>query len=355
MSNLVSFHMPAEWAPHEATWLTWPKDPITWPDRIPQAREAFAQMIEALSPHEKVNLLVDDKASEEEARKILKNKSIQWDHLIFHVIPTVDSWIRDYGPIFVKKVSPSPQTSPHKGEGEIVILDFIFNAWGNKYKPLKKDDAIPQKISPLLDIPMIEIDLVLEGGSIDVNGKGSLLTTKQCLLNKNRNPHLSKEDIENYLKKYFGVSNILWLGEGIEGDDTDGHIDDITRFVSEDTIVTVVEEDPQDPNFKPLQENLKMLRSMKDQDGKDLKIITLPMPGQLDRDHDEGRLPASYANFYIANKVVLVPIYQHKNDSLALETLQKLFPNRKVIGIECNDLIYGMGAIHCLSQQQPRF
>ncbi len=337
------FSMPAEWSPHEATWLTWPKDPVTWPDRIPQAREAFAQMIEALTPHEKVNLLVDDRKSEEEARKILKNKNIRWDHLIFHVIPTVDSWIRDYGPIFVKD-----------SDGKAQILDFVFNAWGNKYKPLKKDDAIPQKISPLVDIPMIEINLVLEGGSIDVNGKGSLLTTKQCLLNKNRNPHLSKEDIENYLKKYFGVSNILWLGEGIEGDDTDGHIDDITRFVSEDTIVTAVEEDPQDANFEPLQENLKKLQSMKDQDGKDLKIITLPMPGRLDRDHDEGRLPASYANFYIANEVVLVPTYRHKNDVPALEILQKLFPNRKVVGIECNDLIYGMGAIHCLTQQQPK-
>jgi len=335
--------MPPEWAPHEATWLTWPKDPITWPDRVEQAREAFAQMIEALTPHEKVNLLVDNEACEEEARKILKEKNILWGNLIFRRIPTVDSWIRDYGPIFVKDA-----------QGEARILDFIFNAWGDKYDALKKDDTIPQKISPLLNIPLLEPGIVLEGGSIDVNGKGTILTTEQCLLNENRNPHLSKNQIEEYLSKYLGAKNILWLGEGIEGDDTDGHIDDITRFISEDTIVTAVEEDPRDANFEPLQENLKKLRTLKDQDGKALRIVPLPMPGKLDREDGSGRLPASYANFYIANETVLVPVYRHKNDAVALDILQKLFPQRKVLGIECNDLIYGMGALHCLSQQQPK-
>ncbi len=343
MSSSSSYHMPPEWAEHEATWLTWPKDPITWPNRVEQAREAFACMIEALTPHEKVNLLVDDQESEESARKFLKEKDIHWENLFFHHIPTVDSWIRDYGPIFVE--------SP-KGPA---MLDFIFNAWGNKYETLKKDDPAPQKIAPSLKIPIIEPGIVLEGGSIDVNGKGTLLTTTQCLLNRNRNPHLYQKEIEEYLHKYLGAKNILWLGDGIEGDDTDGHIDDITRFVSEDTIVTAIEEDPSDVNHKALQENFKKLSSMKDQDGKAFKIYTLPMPRRLDRDDGEGRLPASYANFYIANKVVLVPVYQDNHDKIALETLQKLFPHRKIIPIVCNDLIYGMGAIHCLTQQQPKF
>ncbi len=347
-SDQSSYFMPPEWAPHEATWLTWPKDPVTWPHRVEQAREAFACMIEALTPHEKVNLLVDDQENEKSVRKFLKKKNIFWNNLFFHPIPTSDSWIRDYGPIFVR------------GKDDIVILDFIFNAWGNKYESLKEDDTIPQKIvkaqhaAPLQNIPVIEPGIVLEGGSIDVNGRGSLLTTEQCLLNKNRNSHLSQKEIEEYLYKYLGTKNILWLGEGIEGDDTDGHIDDITRFVSENTIVTVIEEDPKDANFKPLQENLEKLRSMKDQEGKAFKIVCLPMPGRLDRDDGEGRLPASYANFYIANNVLLVPIYQDKNDKVALEILQKLFPSRKVISIVCNDLIYGMGTIHCLTQQQPK-
>ncbi len=361
-----SYFMPPEWAPHEATWLTWPKDPITWPDRVEATREAFLQMMEALSPHEKINLLVDDEESKRDVQNRLKKRKVLLHHIYFYLIPTVDSWIRDYGPIFVKKIFPSSRPSPSpstslkasRGEGErkgdIVMLDFIFNAWGNKYEPLKTDDPIPQKIRNYIQLPLVEPGIVLEGGSIDVNGKGSLLTTEQCLLNKNRNPHLSKIEIENYLKRYLGAHHILWLGEGIEGDDTDGHVDDVTRFVSEDTIVTVLEEDREDPNFKPLQDNLKRLQGMKDQDGKAFKIVSLPMPGRIERNDGEGRLPASYANFYIANQVVLVPIYRHKKDEEALEILQKLFPSRKVIGIISNDLIWGMGGIHCVTQQQPK-
>ncbi len=345
-----TFYMPAEWAPHAATWITWPKDPITWPDRIEAAQEIYLQIITLLSPHERVNLLVEDEATQHTVQTQIRKRHANLENVKIHCISTVDSWIRDYGPIFVK----SPQPPFIKGgDGGIFILDFFFNAWGNKYESLKKDDDIPQRISHLLNIPFVEPGIILEGGSIDVNGKGSLLTTEQCLLNKNRNPKLSKTEIESYLKKYLGVTNILWLGEGIEGDDTDGHIDDITRFVSEDTIVTVTEEDPSDFNHEPLKENLKKLRGFKDQDGKEFKIVPLPMPGPLERDDEEGRLPASYANFYIANQTVLVPIYKHKNDAIALETLQKLFPNRKVIGLDCRDLIYGMGAIHCLTQQQP--
>ncbi|MFO1462818.1 MAG: agmatine deiminase family protein [bacterium] len=331
--------MPAEWEPHAATWLAWPKDPITWPDRVPQAREAFAQMIEALTPQEVVHLLVDDAAAEAEARQLLSKKRFHAPNLQLHRIPTVDSWIRDYGPNFLKS------------DRGLAYNRWIFNAWGGKYETLMRDDGIPQRLSHLINLPMFEPGIVMEGGSIDVNGRGCLLTTEQCLLNPNRNPALSKAEIETYLRDYLGVAKVLWLGDGIEGDDTDGHVDDITRFVAPDTIVTVVEEDPADGNFKPLQENLKRLQAMTDAEGRRFQIVTLPMPGRVES--DEGPLPASYANFYIANGVVLVPVYGHANDARALETLGRLFPGRRVLGIDCRDLVWGMGALHCVTQQQP--
>lgn len=339
--STLPYLMPPEWAPHAATWLTWPKDPITWPDRVEKAQIAYCKMIEALTPHEKVHLLVEDEASKNQVLEKLKKFSPRLSSLHFHFIQTSDSWIRDYGPIFVKK----------NGEG-YVALDFIFNAWGDKYESLKLDDDIPARLQSFLDMPVIHPGLILEGGSIDVNGKGTLLTTEQCLLNKNRNASLSKSEIEDSLKKYLGVSQILWLGEGIEGDDTDGHVDDITRFVSENVIVTAFEEDTQDANHEPLKENFGRLQAMKDAKGKSFEVVKIPMPGRLERE-DGSRLPASYANFYIANKTVLTPIYHHKNDKTALEILEKLFPGRKVLGIDCRDLIWGMGAIHCLTQQQP--
>jgi agmatine deiminase len=338
----LGYSMPAEWESHEATWLSWPKDPQTWPNRVPQAQEVFAQMIEALTPYEKVHLLVDDEKAEEEVRRKLLPKNVSGKNLFIHRIPTVDSWIRDYGPNFIRS-----------HDGKIAYNSWIFNAWGEKYETLMADNGIPKRISHLLNLPIFEPSIVLEGGSIDVNGKGTLLTTEQCLLNKNRNPHLFKNEIEEYLKNYLGVRQVLWLGEGIIGDDTDGHIDDIARFVSEDTVVTVVEEDPEDENYEPLQDNLERLQSMKDQDGRPLKIITLPMPGPI-LDEEENRLPASYANFYIANGVVLAPVYGHSNDERALNLLKELFPTRKVMGINCRDLIWGMGAIHCVTQQQPK-
>jgi len=282
---------------------------------------------------------------EQEVRRKLSSKNVNEKNLFLHKIKTIDSWIRDYGPNFlVGATGRSPVTAYNC---------WIFNAWGEKYDTLMKDNEIPKRISPLLKFPIFEPGIVLEGGSIDVNGRGSVLTTEQCLLNKNRNPQLFKNEIEEYLKNYLNVSQVLWLGEGIVGDDTDGHIDDITRFVSEDMVVTAVEEDPSDNNYPLLQDNLDRLKSMKDQDGRPLKIITLPMPGPVVDDEGE-RLPASYANFYIANGVVLVPTYRHKNDEKALEILKGLFPDRKIVGIECNDFIFGMGAIHCVTQQQPR-
>ncbi|HKY62099.1 MAG TPA: agmatine deiminase family protein [bacterium] len=335
----LGYRMPAEWAPHEATWLSWPKDPITWPDRVPQAREAFARMIEALTPHEKVHLLVDGGAAEDEAKKILEAKQIYEPNLIFHRLKTVDSWIRDYGPNFLV------------GPGGLAYNRWIFNAWGGKYDTLMKDDGIPARLAPYLDLPMFEPGIVMEGGSIEVNGEGLILTTEQCLLHPNRNPHLNKNQIEGILKDYLGGEKVLWLGEGVAGDDTDGHIDDIARFVSADTVVTVVEEDPSEANYAPLQDNWKRLHAMTDLKGRPLKVLALPMPGRVEAEGEP--LPASYANFYIANEVVLVPVYGHANDAKALAILSKLFSNRRMVPIDCRDLVWGMGAIHCVTQQQP--
>jgi agmatine deiminase len=230
-------------------------------------------------------------------------------------------------------------------------VDWGYNAWGDKYPPYDLDDVIPSRVGSEYGIPVFHPGIVMEGGSIDVNGAGTLLTTEACLLNPNRNPQLSQRQIEQYLEDYLGVRHILWLGDGIEGDDTDGHVDDLTRFVDATTVVTVVEQDPADTNYEPLQENLKRLGSMKDQDGRRLRVVTLPMPRRLE--HEGQRLPASYANFYIGNSVVLLPTYDTRRDGEAIDTLQRLFPTRRVVGIDCIDLVWGLGAFHCVSQQWP--
>jgi agmatine deiminase len=337
----AGFVMPPEWAPHEATWLTWPKDPVTWPDRVPQVETIFLRMIEALAEHETVNLLVNDEATE--ARVRARMTWPQAADVRLHRIRTVDSWIRDYGPNFIVR---------RRGGASLAYNDWIFNAWGGKYETLMADDAVGAALEPLLGIPRFTPGLVLEGGSIDVNGSGVVLTTEQCLLNGNRNPTRSKEEIEQALRDHLGVSQVLWLGEGVAGDDTDGHIDDISRFVSPTTIVTAVEEDPSSPNHEPLQENLRRLELARDPHGRAFDIVTLPMPGAVLAGDDP--LPASYANFYIANGVVLLPVYGHVNDARAADTLQGLFPDRRVVSINCEPLVWGMGAIHCVTQQQPR-
>ncbi len=340
----LGFYMPAEWRAHAATWLSWPKDPETWPGRVPQVENIFLQMMAALAPNETVNLLVNDEETERRVRARCTFSGS--DNIRFHQIPTVDSWIRDYGPNFLVN------------HNALAFNDWIFNAWGNKYEELKEDDAIPKRLKSLLKVPRFEPGIVMEGGSIEVNGAGCVLTTAQCLLNPNRNPSLSKADIEKYLKDYLGVERVLWLGEGIVGDDTDGHIDDIARFVGEDVIVCAVEEDPEDANYELLQDNLSRLKQMTDARGRAFEIITLPMPGVVggtstDKRNLE-RLPASYANFYIANNVVLAPVFGHENDARALETLGQLFPDRSVVGINCEPLVWGMGTIHCVTQQQPK-
>jgi agmatine deiminase len=333
----LGYRMPAEWHPHAATWLSWPRpDGISFPDRYGEALPTLAEMVRTLAPHERVNINVRNEEVESIARMTIGDVP----NVFYHRIPSYEPWCRDHGPIFVKR------------DHELAIVDWGYNAWGGKYPPYDDDDAVPQRVAESLGMAIFSPGIVMEGGSVDVNGEGTLLTTEACLLNPNRNPDLNQKQIERYLQDYFGVTNILWLGDGIAGDDTDGHVDDLARFIAPNTVVTVVEIDPHDDNYWPLQENLKRLRAMSDQDGQPLRIIELPMPGVIEWDGQ--RLPASYANFYIANDVVLLPTYRNgKTDTLATETLQKLFTNRHVMGIDSTSLIWGLGSFHCLTQQQP--
>lgn len=336
--------MPAEWAPHSATWLTWPVNRITWPGkRLKQVENIYVQMLQALLLNEKVNLLVHDKKTAAKVLALL-SKSLPTNNLIFHEVPAVDTWIRDYGPIFIKRGR------------EKAFTKWIFNGWGGKYADLARDNGVVDRISSLKRVKRFDVPLIMEGGSIDMNGEGTCLTTEQCLLNSNRNKAMTRTSLENYLQEYLGVRKVIWLKEGIEADDTDGHVDDITRFVNKRTIVTAVESDKKDKNHHYLAENLEILKSATDQDGRPLTIVELPMPGVVGpgrSDTKHKRLPASYANFYIANGVVLVPVYSHRNDKIALKILQDLFPGRRVLGIECSPLVYGLGSIHCVTQQEP--
>lgn len=340
----AGFRMPAEWAPHRGTWLSWPHRESSWPGKFDPVPAVFAEMIRHLAPREEVHVNVADAAMEASARKVLDRTGVGAGNVFFHHNPTNDAWCRDHGPIFVQR--------DRGGQRDSIILDWGYNAWGGKYPPFEDDDRIPTRIGAHFGIPVLHPGIVMEGGSLDVNGAGTLLTTESCLLNPNRNPELEKAEIESYLERYLGVTNVLWLGDGIEGDDTDGHVDDLTRFVDPTTVVTVVEEDPADHNYRPLQDNLERLRSMKDQDGRPLTVVTLPMPRAMYQ--DDQRLPASYANFYIANGVVLMPAYDPAQDEVARGTLQRCFPDRTVIPIDCTDLVWGLGAIHCVTQQWPR-
>jgi agmatine deiminase len=338
------WRMPAEWAPHAATWFTWPRpEGISFPGKYETVPEVYANLIRALTPHEEVHLNVWHAEMEEQARMWLRKFKTPLERVFFHHFPSYEPWCRDHGPIFL--------TREAAGQRERAVVDWGYNAWGGKYPPCDLDDAVPQHIARLRKLPLFSPGIVMEGGSLDVNGAGTVLTTESCLLNPNRNPHLNRAQIEQILCDYLGVTAVLWLHEGIVGDDTDGHIDDITRFVDARTVVTVVEEDPADDNFRLLQENLRLLRNMRDQDSEPLRVVELPMPGRIE--HDGQRLPASYANFYIANNVVLVPTYRHRNDARALEILQSVFPDRKVVGLDSIELIWGLGSFHCISQQEP--
>lgn len=337
--------MPAEWERHDGTWIAWPHDPLTFPNRVKKIEDVYVKMILALTKNESVNLFVTDLKMRDRVSKILEQKHVNLQKVNFYIWKYADVWFRDYGPIFVL----------NREKKQIAFVHWIFNAWGGKYTDLVKDSQIPSVISSQLQLNNFRPGIVMEGGSVDVNGKGTLLTTEQCLLAKNRNPHLSKDEIEKYLMDYFGVNNIIWLKGGVVGDDTDGHIDNLARFVNPRTVLCAFEENEKDENHQILKTNYEILLQSKDQDRKNLKVIKMPMP-PLIRSNIRGektRLPASYLNFYVANKVVLVPTFKHKNDKIALEIIQKYFSGRKVVGIDCRDLIYGMGAIHCIMQQQP--
>jgi agmatine deiminase len=361
------YRMPAEWEPHAATWLSWPRrEGISFPGRnaYDKAVEAIAKMVHALAGSEPVNINVCDAAHETDVRRTLSKAGAQAGHVVFHHIATNEPWCRDHGPIFVTRAE----------EPKLLVLDWGYNAWGFKYPPFDDDDYVPTAVAGKLGIPVEYPGMVLEGGSIDVNGEGLLLTTRSCVLNPNRNPELKQADIEARLRDFLGVQEVIWLGDGIEGDDTDGHVDDIARFISPDAIVCAFEEDEDDRNHEPLRANHEYLAGLtttedpsvleeegvagaeeagesEDELPARFEVIKLPMPRKIVRDGQ--RLPATYANFYIANKVVLLPVFADTNDRWAIAILEKAFPGRKVVPIDCRELIWGLGAFHCLTQQQP--
>ena len=345
----LGYRMPAEWEPHAATWLSWPRqEGISFPESFDRVMPALRAMVEALVESEQVCINIFNGAHEAEALSVLRG--LPMERITFYRIPTNEPWCRDHGPIFLRRDRDPKSGNGRIRRGELAVLDWDYNAWGNKYPPFDLDEVVPTRVADILGVPVFYPRMILEGGSIEVNGAGELLTTESCLLNKNRNPNLSRDEIERRLRDFFGVSNILWLGDGIVGDDTDGHIDDLARFVSEWTVVTVVEEARDDENYEPLQENLARLREMRIGEN-NLEVVTLPMPKKMVR---EGlRLPASYANFYIANTCVLVPTFADSADEKALSALRECFPTRRVVGIDCRELIWGLGAFHCLTQQQP--
>ena len=338
--------MPAEWEPHRGTWLSWPHKEASWPGKFGPVPGLFARMVRHLADREEVHINVGGPGMEQEVRRLLADEGAGSGNVFFHHHPTNDAWCRDHGPIFLQRPGPG-------GPREQAVVDWGYNAWGGKYPPYDLDDVVPTRIAAELGLPVYSPGIVLEGGSIEVNGRGTLITTEACLLNPNRNPRLDRAGIEAHLRAYLGVRHILWLGDGIVGDDTDGHVDDLTRFVDPTSVVTVVEDDPADENYEPLQENLERLRAMRDQAGRPLTVTTLPMPRPLY--HDGQRLPASYANFYIANGLVLLPAYDPERDAEAATILSRLLPDREIIPIDCTDLVWGLGAFHCVTQQWPEW
>ncbi|NOT73288.1 MAG: agmatine deiminase family protein [Cyclobacteriaceae bacterium] len=337
----LGFHFPAEFEKHDSTWLSWPHKEASWPGKIETIYPAYSFFIKTLAQSEKVNINIADESMKAKVLEHLSNANVNLAQVQLHFNPTNDAWCRDHGPAFLV----------NRKEKKKAIVDWGYNAWGGKYPPFDLDDVVPTRIGKDMGLKVFNPGIVMEGGSVEFNGTGTLMTTTACLLNKNRNPHLNQKQIEEYLINYYGVEQVLWIGDGIVGDDTDGHIDDITRFTNADTVVTVIEDNKSDENYHPLQENLKELKKMKLVNGKSLNIIELPMPTPVE--HEGQRLPASYANFYISNKFVIVPTFRCKNDHKALEILQKAFPAHEVVGIDSVDIIWGLGSFHCLSQQEP--
>jgi agmatine deiminase len=349
--------MPAEWEPHLATYLVWPHNRDTWPGKFDAIPPVFARMAAAIAAFEPLRVVVRDEEMAAAAREMILaaagagqsgGRSPMAARIEFAIAPTNDSWVRDHGPIFVNRIAGAEADG---GAPAQIALDFGFNSWGEKYGAFDLDDAVPRRLGERFGFDVIEPGMVLEGGSIEVDGAGTVLTTESCLLNPNRNPALGRAEIEERLRYWLGASTVLWLGAGIAGDDTDGHVDDLARFVAPGIVVTVVEDNPRDENYAALADNLRRLRAMHDANGRALRVETLPMPPAL---YYEGtRLPASYANFYILNGGVLMPTFGCVEDVAAAATLGRLFPGRRVVGIPSLDLVWGLGAIHCLTQQHP--
>ena len=333
--SALGYRMPAEWEEHDATWLSWPKDPNTFPPEIlPRVEAAYAKMVGALSRGEEVRILVDD----ERARARVESKLGRRERVEFIVLKTADVWMRDYAPTCVKG-------------RDVALVKWRFNAWGNKYDDLLPDDKAGAELAALTGLRTFTPGVVLEGGSIDANGRGSLLTTEQCLLNPNRNPSMGKDAVGGVLRDYLGATNVIWLKDGIEGDDTDGHVDDIARFVADRTVLVAAEPDKRDPNSSALAEDRALLKRARDERGRDLEVAEVPMPPRVES--ADGRLPASHLNFYIGNGAVVVPTFGGDTDRVALGTISKAFPKRDVVGVDCRALVYGLGTLHCVTQQVP--
>ena len=337
----LGFHFPAEFAKHDAMWLSWPHKEESWPGKIASIYPSYTEFIKMVALTEKVCINVVDEKMKNSAIKMLHLAGANMDQVQFFMHPTNDAWCRDHGPSFLI----------NKNTNSKAIIDWNINAWGGKYPPYDLDDVIPTKIAQALQLPFFNPGIIMEGGSVDFNGAGAVLTSKCCLLNPNRNPHLNQDQIEQYLMDYYGVDQVLWVSEGIVGDDTDGHIDDTVRFVNEDTVVTVVEENVLSENYDLLQQNLKELKAMRLLNGKALNVIELPMPADVI--YEGQMLPASYANFYISNGHVIVPTYKCAQDDKAMQIIQSCFTDRQVVGIDSTDIIWGLGSFHCLSQQEP--
>ncbi|RXK85816.1 agmatine deiminase family protein [Filimonas effusa] len=336
------YYFPAEFAPHTATWLSWPHKEASWPGKLQSIYNSYSLFIKYLALSEKVCINVGTAAMQQEATAYMQAAGVNMAQVQFFLHPTNDAWCRDHGPAFL--INPGADQPK-------MIVDWGYNAWGGKYPPYDLDDVIPTLIGKALNLPVAHPGIVMEGGSVEFNGKGTILTSRACLLNENRNPHLNQQQIEEYLYRYYGADQVLWVTEGIVGDDTDGHIDDTVRFVSEDTVLTVVEHSKKDENYALLQQNLKELSTMRVLSGKQLNIIELPMPDAVV--YEDQRLPASYANFYISNKHVIVPTYRCDQDDKALQLISDCFPGRETVGIDSTDIIWGLGSFHCLSQQEP--
>ena len=344
----LGYSMPAEWYPHSATWFSWPRpEGASFPDRYESIPENLAQIIKRVVEHEMVRITVPNSNYQAIVERQLRACRCPLDQIVFHYIRTDESWCRDHGPAFLLRRG-------RNGRVSAAIVDWEFNAWGGKYDRYADDDVVPTRIAHELKVPVFYPNMILEGGSVDFNGAGTVLTTESCLLNPNRNPDLTRRQIDRRLKNYYGQKHVVWLRGGIEGDDTDGHVDTVARFITPSKVVAAVENDTKDANYESTQENLARLHQARDQDGEPFDVIELPLPRPLIRDGE--RLPATYANFYFINGALLVPTYRdRKNDPKALEILQSHLPDRKVIGIDCYELIWGLGAIHCLTQQQPRW